>query len=87
MQHYFLYYVQEFIMGIDMKDDKFLKLLGKRIAQLRKQKGFTQVLFSEASGIERSALARIESGGINSSILKLKQIATALGVELSELMV
>lgn len=87
MQHYFLYYVQELIMGIDMKDDKFLKLLGKRIAQLRKQKGFTQVLFSETSGIERSALARIESGGINSSILKLKQIATALGVELSELMV
>lgn len=75
------------MMRMDIEDDKYLKLLGKRIAQLRKEKGFTQVLFSKASGIERSALARIESGGINSSILKLKQIANALGVNMAELMV
>lgn len=87
MQHYFLYFVEGYMMRMDMEDDKYLKLLGKRIAQLRKEKGFTQVLFSKASGIERSALARIESGGINSSILKLKQIANALDVDLSKLMV
>ena len=64
----------------------FLKKLGQRIAHLRlDRKKWTQEKFAEEFGIDRSALARIESGGINSSIVKLQQIATLLGVSLSEL--
>jgi len=68
-----------------MEDKKYLQKLGKRIGQLRKEGGFTQVEFAESSGIERSSLARIESGGVNSTINKLRQIATALNVSIEEL--
>ncbi|NVK65692.1 MAG: helix-turn-helix transcriptional regulator [Flavobacteriales bacterium] len=68
-----------------MRDKLFLKKLGKRIAEERKKHGWTQEKFAELSGIERSSLARIESGGVNSTINKLRQIAKALDIEIGEL--
>lgn len=68
-----------------MRDNEFLKLIGGNIKRCRKEKGLTQVKFASKCGLSREALARIEVGGINSSILKLKQIAEALQVEVKEL--
>ena len=68
-----------------MRDETFLKKLGKRIANERKKHGHTQEEFAELSGVERSSLSRIESGGVNSTINKLRQIAKALDIEISEL--
>lgn len=67
-----------------MRDKEFLKLIGRNIKRHRKEKGLTQVEFASLCGLSREALARIEVGGINSSILKLKNIADALKIETQE---
>jgi len=68
-----------------MDDKEFLEKLGQRIAQLRKEKGWTQVEFAEKLGIQRTALARIEVGNVNTTILTIKKIASVLGTKASEL--
>ncbi len=68
-----------------MTDKQYLIELGKRIAQLRKSKNWTQEDLSIKSGVERSALARMESGGVNSGVLNLKKISLALKVTIGEL--
>lgn len=72
-------------METTKKEDKFIKNLGEHIAELRKTKGYTQVTFSEKSGIHRAALAKIENGRVNPTIIVLKRIADFLEVDLSEL--
>lgn len=73
-------------METTKKEDKFIKILGKRIAELRKAKGYTQVTFSDKSGMHRTALAKIEKGRVNPTIIILKRISDCLGVELEELL-
>lgn len=68
-----------------MTDKQYQIELGKRIALLRKNKGWKQEDLSTHSGIERSSLARIEAGGVNSTINKLRQIAKAFNISIGEL--
>ncbi len=68
-----------------MDDKKYLIELGKKIAELRKKRGLTQEKFAELHHFDRGSLARIEAGGVNSTINKLRKIATALDVEIGEL--
>lgn len=70
-----------------MDDKHLLILLGKRIAELRKDKEWTQEEFSLKLGIKRSALARIETGNVNSSILVLKKVAEELQISVNELLI
>lgn len=65
-----------------MDDKAYLKKLGERIKQLRLEKGMRQVDLSEKIGIEDSALRRIESGRVNSTINMLRKIAKGLEIEL-----
>lgn len=74
-------------MKTTKKEDKFIKILGERIAELRKAKGYTQVTFSDKSGMHRTALAKIEKGRVNPTIIILKRISDCLGVELEELVI
>ncbi len=60
------------------------KLLGKRIKEIRKFKGFTQENLSEVIDIETSSLSGIESGRFFPSLHVLEKIANVLGVELVE---
>lgn len=73
-------------METTKKEDKFIKNLGERIAELRKSKGYTQVTFSEKSGIHRAALAKIEKGRVNPTVIVLNRISECLGIELHELL-
>jgi transcriptional regulator with XRE-family HTH domain len=68
-----------------MENEEILKRIGQRIATLRKEKGWTQVQFSEMVGIKRSSLARIETGKVNCTILTLQGIAEQLSVPLTDL--
>jgi len=68
-----------------MEDQEFLEKLGQRIAQLRKEKGMTQVEFAEKLGIQRTALARIETGNVNTTILNLRNISQTLQTSIEEL--
>ncbi|WP_145052688.1 helix-turn-helix domain-containing protein [Paenibacillus xylanexedens] len=54
--------------------------LGKRIAQIRKEKGFTQASLSEQSGVSRSYLADVERGRYSTSLETLRKIAAAMEV-------
>jgi len=59
--------------------------LAKRIRQLRAAKGWSQETLAEHANIHRVYLAGIELGRRNPSLRNLENIATALGISLSQL--
>ena len=56
------------------------KVLGKRIKDLRVDKGWTQASLAEALGCESMTVSRYERGEYAPSIEVLEQIASALSV-------
>jgi transcriptional regulator with XRE-family HTH domain len=69
----------------DKKDSVFLKRLGERIKQFRKEKGIKQKDLGYSLDIEKSNMSRIESGNTNPTIILLKKIAEELNISLKEL--
>jgi transcriptional regulator with XRE-family HTH domain len=67
-----------------MDDKEFLEKLGQRIAELRKERGLTQVEFAEKLGIQRTALTRIETGGTNLTVLTLNSICKNLDIKMNQ---
>ena len=53
--------------------------IGKRVAQLRKAAGLSQVELAQLSGLYASHIARIELGTYNTRIETLAKIGNALG--------
>jgi transcriptional regulator with XRE-family HTH domain len=70
----------------NVKDKEFLKLLGKRIRDLRKANGLTQLDLGVAMDNYGEQVGRIERGQLNVSICTLKKIAEGLNISLSELL-
>ncbi|MCB9188044.1 MAG: helix-turn-helix transcriptional regulator [Flavobacteriales bacterium] len=68
-----------------MDEQEFLEKLGQRIAELRKAKGMTQFEFAEKLDMQRTALTRIETGNVNTTILTLKSICDLLDIDLCQL--
>lgn len=63
------------------------KALGKRLQQVRRQKGFTQQALCQAANLSYSTLAKIERGAIKApSIFTVQSIAEALHISLDELL-
>lgn len=69
-----------------MQDKTFLKLLGQRISQIRKEKEVSQVELAEKLGTFHTQIGRIERGEVNCTINSLRHIAEELKVSLSELL-
>jgi len=69
----------------DMRDEVYLKKLGKKVSKLRKEHKITQELFAEKLKSHRSTIIRIEKGEINSSINMLRNIASKLNIPIEEL--
>ncbi|MFA6277656.1 MAG: helix-turn-helix transcriptional regulator [Pedobacter sp.] len=63
----------------------FKKKLGKRIAELREDKGLTQSQLSALINKDFQSISRIENGRVNASGYLLKEIADALGVDMNKL--
>ncbi|WP_370030874.1 helix-turn-helix domain-containing protein [Flavobacterium sp. 28YEA47A] len=65
-----------------------LKLFGKRIKELRLEKGMSQVdLVSKMQGnIDTTNISRIESGRTNPTIYSLYRLSEALEIPMNELM-
>lgn len=59
--------------------------LGKRIQQLRKEKGYTQETFAEKIDIATSSLGYLETGRCYPSPENAEKIAKVLGVEIHDL--
>ena len=60
--------------------------IGKRIAEIRRERGYTQDELAEMSRLSRVTLARYETGVIEPGVLALGRIADALGVSTDELL-
>lgn len=71
-----------------MEKSELLKNVGKKIQEIRVSKGLTQVdLVGKIQGeIDTTNISRIESGRTNPTIFTLYRIATALEIELKDLM-
>jgi transcriptional regulator with XRE-family HTH domain len=59
--------------------------VGRRIRELRHAKGWSQQLLADHAQIERSHLSRLEEARREPGLRVLERIATALDVEIEEL--
>ena len=66
-------------------DARYLALLGDRVRGARARRGMTRKILSAESGVSERYLAQLESGRGNVSIILLRQIAAAMHLPLSEL--
>jgi len=71
---------------ISMKKEQLLKKLGKRICEIRKAKGMTQVDLANSIGKDQQSLQRLEAGKINPSFYYLFEVAKGLDIEIEELL-
>ena len=63
-----------------MTRDEALKVLGQRVAELRREKSFTQEALAEAMGVSRNHVADIELGVRNTGVWSLLLICRALAM-------
>ena len=62
-----------------------IKAFGKRLKLIRQKKGMTQLDLEVESGISRTEISRIENGLKNIEFYTIVKLATALGVNLTDL--
>jgi transcriptional regulator with XRE-family HTH domain len=67
------------------KETRFLKEFGKRVAKIRKEKGFTQEKLAFAIGVSPAYIGFIEQGRRNPTIANIYKISKALKVSLKDL--
>lgn len=68
-----------------MPDDPRV-LFGRRLAQLRRAKGWSQEILAFESGLARSYVGGIERGQRNLSLVNICKLAKTLGVAPKEMM-
>lgn len=64
---------------------KFLKNIGKKIKDLRKEQNLSQEKLAEKVGISRNYMGMIERAEINIPILTLYKLADALNIKVKNL--
>lgn len=69
-----------------MKTHESITDFGKRLKEIRKSKGLTQVSLSQISGISRRAIAHYETQVIKPPIDKINILADALSTSVDELL-
>jgi ribosome-binding protein aMBF1 (putative translation factor) len=70
---------------INVKNKALVKSLGKRIKELRKEKGLSQEDLSNEAEVPLSQIGRMERGEINPTISTLFVISKALEIDLKHL--
>jgi ribosome-binding protein aMBF1 (putative translation factor) len=85
----------EILKGIKYMDErvkerkerlKMQKRFGEHLITLRKSKNLTSAELARRCEMERSNIARIETGRTNPSLFVLKKLSVGLGIELEELL-
>jgi XRE family aerobic/anaerobic benzoate catabolism transcriptional regulator len=66
-------------------DGDFLRLLGRKVRELRSRRGMTRKMVAQESDVSERHLAQLELGDGNVSVVLLRRIATALNVSLADL--
>jgi putative transcriptional regulator len=70
-----------------MKKEEELEKLGKRIKQIRIEKGMTQVHLAHSINKDQQSVQRLEAGRRNPSYTYLMEVAQGLGVDIADLFV
>jgi XRE family transcriptional regulator, aerobic/anaerobic benzoate catabolism transcriptional regulator len=71
--------------GATPADEAYLRLVGERVRLARARRGMSRRSLAKASGVSERYLAEMERGAGNASLLVLRQIADALGIEAATL--
>ncbi|HKC67614.1 MAG TPA: helix-turn-helix transcriptional regulator [Bacteroidia bacterium] len=73
---------------MDEKKDKLKlqKRFGEHLSKLRENKGLTSAELARRCFMERSNIARLETGRTNPSLFVLKKLAIGMDIELDELL-
>jgi transcriptional regulator with XRE-family HTH domain len=69
-----------------INNESIALIVGRRVREIRKEKGFTIEGLANEANIEYSQLSRIELGKINTTLAQLQIIANALEVKLTYLL-
>lgn len=72
-------------MGTKLKTTELHKKFGKRVQELRKERGLTQEDLAGEVGVDRSYMGFVERGEKNATLDKIGKIASALHIRLKEL--
>lgn len=72
-------------MGLEIKDEKFLKALGQRLREIRLNKGWTLEQTEEHGWPNWRHLQKVESGK-NVTLITLRKIAILYKVKLSQIL-
>lgn len=72
-------------MAINITKDDFKKLFGKRLAELRDQKGLSFRTLAQRCDIDHSDISKIEKGQINIQIGTVMELAKGLNIHPKEL--
>src|SRR5262245_53917111 len=67
-------------------DPRFLASLGRRVREAREQRGMARKVLSAAADVSERYLAALEAGEGNASIVLLRRVAAALGLQLTDLL-
>jgi transcriptional regulator with XRE-family HTH domain len=66
-------------------EKEFLDKLMKRIAQIRRDKSITQEQLAADTGLDRVAIANIETGKRRPTVTTIYRLAKGLGVKIEDL--
>src|SRR6266852_4107736 len=69
-------------LSSQQQEHAFLARLGERVRAWRTEHGMTRKQLSVASGVSERYLAQLEAGQGNMSVLLLRKVARAMGVDL-----
>ena len=74
-----------FCYVINIRNEEFIKQLGRRIIMLRTEKGLSQEQLANKADIPLAQVGRIERGKINCTVSTLRAISIALNIHLKDL--
>lgn len=72
-------------MGTQLKTTQLHRDFGKRIQELRRERGMTQEDLAGEVGVDRSYMGFLERGEKNATLDKIGKIAKAFRIKLKEL--
>lgn len=67
-----------------MTEAELAARVGRHLAAMRRQRGYTQMHLSALSQVEQATIARIEKGIVNPTVSTLCKLANALQVDVIE---
>jgi transcriptional regulator with XRE-family HTH domain len=76
----------QYIAAMTQDEKDYFKVLGARVAQLRKEQALTQVQLAEALGIAQQMVASYEVGRRRIPVSMLQALAQALSVDIDGLL-